>query len=292
MKAKNQWSKLPLVWHNGDILMVSIVFTWQLPIIRRFCEWHYQAGHYIRVGGPAIMLMPSFLSDIAEIGGQYPVLQRHNPNATFTSRGCVRSCEFCSVPKIEGELVELKEWEIKPIVCDNNILACSQAHFDKVVDSLKPLKGIDFNQGLDARLLTDHHLNRLSELHTPILRFAWDHINSESFVIGAIKRTIEAGFPKSRIKCYVLFGYKDTPNDALYRLETLKSLGIKPNPQRYQPLNTLKKDSFVDKNWTEYELHRMIGYWSRQNWLSKIPYKEYTIHYRSKSRLTKDFEAE
>lgn len=279
---QNEWSKHPVIWHDGDTLMVSVVFTWQLPIVRRLCEWNHQAGKHIHVGGTAIELMPSFLSDIAEVGGQYPALQRHNQNATFTSRGCIRSCEFCAVPKVEGGLIELNEWEPKPIVCDNNILACSQAHFDKVIDRLKPLKGVDFNQGLDVRLLTSHHLERLRELHIPILRFAWDHINYERFVLDAIKRTLASGCPRSRIRCYVLFGFKDTPEDALYRLETLKSLGIKPNPQRYQPLDILKKDSFVDKNWTEYELHRMVRYWSRQNWLSKMPYEEYTISYHRK----------
>lgn len=281
--SKEGWSKHPVIWHDGDTLMISVVFTWQLPIVRCLCEWNHQAGKHIRVGGVAIELMPSFLADIAEVGGQYPALQKHNPHATFTSRGCIRSCEFCAVPEVEGGLVELNEWEPKPIVCDNNILACSQKHFDKVIDSLKSFKGVDFNQGLDARLLTNYHLDRLRELHTPILRFAWDHIDSERVVLDAIKRTMLAGFPKSRIKCYVLFGFKDTPEDALYRLETLKSLGIRPNPQRYQPLDILKKDSFVDKRWTEYELHRMVRYWSRQNWLSKMPYEEYTTGYRRKA---------
>lgn len=282
---QNNWSKNPIVWHDGDVLMISVVFTWHLPVVRRLCEWNHQAGKRILVGGTAIGLMPSFLSDIAEVGGQYPALQKHNLNATFTSRGCIRSCEFCAVPKIEGNLVELKEWEPKPVVCDNNILACSRAHFNKVIDRLKSLKAVDFNQGLDVRLLTNHHLERLRELHTPILRFAWDHINYESLVLDAIRRTIEAGFPKSRIKCYVLFGFKDTPEDALYRLETLKSLGIKPNSQRFQPLDALKIDSFVDNNWTEYELHRMHRYWSRQNWLSKMPYEDFTISYRRKAKV-------
>ena len=58
---KNEWSKHPVVWHDGETLMVSVVFTWQLPIIRRLCEWNHQAGKHIRVGGVAIDLIPSFL---------------------------------------------------------------------------------------------------------------------------------------------------------------------------------------------------------------------------------------
>lgn len=50
----NNWSKHPIVWHDGDVLMISVVFTWQLPIVRRLCEWNHQAGKHIRVGGTAV----------------------------------------------------------------------------------------------------------------------------------------------------------------------------------------------------------------------------------------------
>lgn len=235
-----------------------------------------QEGFHVRAGGPAVSLIPEILAGVAELGGDVPALVHHNPEATFTTRGCIRRCKFCAVPITEGHFKELKHWERKPIVCDNNILASSNRHFDKVIDSLKTIQGIDFNQGLDCRLLTIYHADRLAELDLSMVRLAWDYIGEESNVRWAIDKLKRVGIPKSKIRCYVLVGYNDTPADALYRCETLKSWGIgKPNAMHYQPLDCLVKNSFVAPGWTKQELARFCSYWNRQAWLSKVPYKEY-----------------
>jgi hypothetical protein len=271
-----EWPKKTITWVERDKAFVSVPFTWNLPRAYSTCVWLKQEGYEVNAGGPAVSLMPEYLKDVAHIGKEINALPHHNTMATFTSRGCIRSCSFCAVPKIEGELRELKEWEPKPIVCDNNLLACSQRHFDSVIDRLKPIQGVDFNQGLDARLLTDHHVDRLKELSLALVRFSWDNIASESIVIDSIKRMIAAGFPKGRIRVYVLFGFNDSPDDALYRFETLKKLGLpKNNPQRYQPLDALTKNEYVAPNWTHRELQRFMRYWSEQRWLSKVPFNEF-----------------
>jgi len=268
------WPKKAIDWIEGNTAFVSVPFTWELPRAYSRCIFLKQQGYKVRAGGPAVSLMPDYLRDVAEIGGAVDALWHHNPDATFTSRGCIRECGFCAVPKIEGELKELDEWKPKPIICDNNFLACSGRHFDKVIDSLKAFKGVDFNQGLDARLLTEYHAGRLAELDCTI-RLAWDHIGPESQVFKAIETLLRAGFSKRNIRIYVLIGYDDTPRDALYRLETLKAFGIWPNPQRYNPLDTLKRDSYVAPNWTHRELHRFMRYWARQRWLEHISFDEY-----------------
>jgi hypothetical protein len=275
------WSKSIIHWREGEQVFVSVPFTWYLPLAKKLCAWNKQAGLYVHAGGPAVDLMPEYLYDVAdETGGEmYPLpLGRHNPDATFTTRGCIRRCRFCAVPKIEGEFRELSDWIPAPIVCDNNLLASSRRHFDSVVDHLKGFRGVDFNQGLDARLLNNHHIERLQELRLPKLRFAFDHISVESTVMDAIDRVLKAGFAHRRIGCYVLFGFEDSPEDALYRAEAIKARGIKPFLQRYQLIEgdqALKKDSWVGPGWTGKEMHRFQRYWCRQNWLSKIPYSEF-----------------
>jgi len=270
------WTKSIIDWTEDDTAFLSITFTWQLPQAYPLCIWYKQLGYHVKVGGVAVSLMPDYLRGVAEIGNNNTdVLWRHNPDATFTSRGCIRTCDFCAVPKIEGELVELQNWEVKPVVCDNNLLACSRRHFDKVIDSLKSLKNVDFNQGLDARLLNAYHISRLRELNLSVVRLAWDHIEEENIVLRAIHALLDAGFPKSKIRAYVLFNYKDTPDDALYRCETLKAMGILPNVQRFQPLDTLRKNSYISPHWNKVLLADFARYWSRQIYLYHIPFSEY-----------------
>jgi len=269
------WSKKALEWIDGNKAYISVAFTWDLPKAKERASTLVTEGYTVYAGGPACLLMPEYLSDVAHVNAlEVSALERHNPEATFTSRGCVRNCKFCAVPKIEGKLVELDNWPVRPIVCDNNLLACSKAHFDKVVDRLKPLKKIDFNQGLDARLLTKYHADRLAELDC-MTRLAFDSVNYESQFMRAYEALRKAKIAKRRIRVYVLIGFDDTPEDALYRLELVRSLKITPNPMRYQPLDILKKNSYVSPDWTDKELKRYMRYWSRLRWLNSVPFEEY-----------------
>jgi hypothetical protein len=270
------WSKKSLEWIEGNKAYISVPFTWYLPDTYSRCVWYRQQGYEVHAGGPAVSLIPDYLRDVAMVNGEnIEALSRHNNQATRTSTGCIRACPFCAVRIIEGDLRELEIWAPKPIVCDNNLFACSTKHFDRVIDSLKPIPSVDFNQGLDVRLINSHHIDRLKELKLPLLRFSWDWMNEETIIVDTIKTLLANGFPKRRIRVYVLIGYNDSPADALYRLQTLKNLGIKTNPQRYQPLDILVKNSYVAPLWTNSELHRFMLYWSQQAWLSTIPFENF-----------------
>ena len=267
-----KWSKDIVTWRIGRAFYVSVPFTWLLPEARCVAE-NYNGPVY--AGGPAVDLMPEVMRDVAVLDEPSPVppLAMHNPLATFTTRGGPNRCPFCAVPKIEGDFVELQDWPVRPIVCDNNILASSREHFDRVIDRLKGLPYVDFNQGLDASLLTPHHARRLAELNGVKVRFAFDSLNDESVVADAIVLARKHGLKD--FGCYVLIGFHDTPNDALYRLEKLREWGIRPNPMRYQPLNALEKDCYVEEGWTNHELRRMMCYYSRLRWVEHIPYEDF-----------------
>lgn len=271
------WSKTFVEWIDGPIAYLSVVFTWDLPKAYMRAVWLTEEGYQVKAGGPACLLMPDYLAGVAEVNGLgVDALQRHNPEATFTSRGCIRKCKFCAVPKIEGDLTELDHWEPKRLVCDNNLLACSRKHFDKVIDSLQGVEGVDFNQGLDARLLSQYHAERLAELDLPVIRLAWDSVKYERQFWKAVACLHNAGIPKSRVRPYVLIGFDDDPEDALYRLQSLKDAGHLPlSPMRYQPLDALVKDEYVGPNWTDRELRRFMRYWFRQQYFSPIPFEEF-----------------
>lgn len=262
-------------WAEEGTAYLSVVFSWHLDRAWQRAVWYRALGYRVRAGGPAIDINPEALADVAEVGGEVDALPRHNPKATFTTRGCIRHCPFCAVPSVEGEFRELDNWPIRPTICDNNFLASSRTHFDDAIDKLKPLNNVDFNQGLDSRLLTDYHATRLAELDLYVARLAWDDTAYEAQFMRAYERLRKAGIPASIIRVYVLIGFNDTPEDALYRLQTIKGLGSWPNPMRYQPLGVRKRNGYVAPEWTERQLRDYMRYWSRLRWLEHIPFEEY-----------------
>lgn len=271
------WSNGIAEWIEENTAFVSAVFSWNVQKAYMRCVYLKSQGYHVRVGGQVVTMNPETFSKF-DTTGLINALPHHNTDAVFTSRGCVRNCSFCLVPKIEGKLVELDNWEIKPIICDNNLLATSQLHFDTVIDRLieNKITGIDFNQGLDARILTDHHAAQFSRLpKDTIIRLAWDHISTEKLYLESFDRLTLAGVKPHQIRTYVLIGYNDTPEDARYRLEKVRSLGALPNPMRYQPLDAEKRNSYVGENWNEKQLKDYMRYYSQLNRMSGFTFDEY-----------------
>lgn len=236
-------------------------FTWLLGEAKQIASvWNGD----VLIGGPGLM-KPT------ECEGFEPIVF-HNPCATFTTRGCPRKCEFCAVPILEGKFKELSNFRPAPVICDNNLLAATKKHIRRVVDRLKIFPQIDFNQGLDANLFTPEIADMLGELRCRI-RFAFDSWAMESAVKDAIE--LCRRHTTKNIGVYCLIGFNDNPEDARARLELIRSWGIRPNPMRYQPLNTIMKNSYVALGWTERKLRDITRYYSRLAWLEHIPFEDY-----------------
>lgn len=111
-------------------------------------------------------------------------------NVGFTTRGCVRKCEFCFVPKMEGlirpvaDVLQIWDGKSKEIMLlDNNILALP-AHFRKICDQIRTNKlKVDFNQGMDLRILYVNQtlVRELQTIRHPEFKFAWD-LDDDSMV--------------------------------------------------------------------------------------------------------------
>lgn len=282
------WFKKPIHWEDNTAHYYSIVFSWQLHKWIKTVQPELD-GKKIIVGGPAVKLNPEIIPSFVIIGKDIPTLWRHNIFATKTSTGCIRNCSFCAVPKLEGKLKEIKKWEVKPILIDNNLLACSIKHFDSVIDNLKKLKWCDFNQGLDARILTKYHAGRFAELKNPLIRLAFDHTKNEKQFLKAFELLRNAGINKKNIRVYVLIGFKDTPEDALYRLRLVNNLKIKTSAMRYQPLDTKNRNEYVDKNWTDRQLIDYMKYWNNLRYFAGIPFDEYDYKSRRVGYKTNEY---
>lgn len=260
MNAIYSWKKGIVTWKDRGRLYISVPFSWLRGKAREIAtEWSGESF----IGGPGLM-KPTYIDD--------EPIRRHNPFATFTTRGCPNSCSFCAVPIIEGEFREIPKFRPAPMICDNNFLAASMNHIKNVIESVKSFSLVDFNQGLDALRFNRAHAELLSSLKCKI-RFAFDHWGQETALVEAVKLCKER--VTKDIGVYCLIGYKDNPKEARARLEFIRSLGIRPNPMRYQPLNIENKNSFIDKNWTEEEMRKMMKYYSRLRWFEHIPYDEF-----------------
>lgn len=147
----------------------------------------------------------------------------------FTTRGCIRKCYFCKVPAHEGVIKEncdiYEFWDKKHkqiVLLDNNILALPN-HFKKIASQLLDNNlGIDFNQGLDHRLLTPELCSILLSLkHSAEIRFAFDDISYTPSVIKALEMLKEAGMRDGGSRWYLYIGEKDTFETAYERMKIL-----------------------------------------------------------------------
>jgi len=148
----------------------------------------------------------------------------------FTTRGCIRNCYFCKVPKHEGKIRANSDiyefWNKKHkeiILLDNNILALPE-YFKKIAKQIKDNNLIvDFNQGLDHRLLTPEICKILLGLkHKREIRFAYDHISYEPMVIKAIGMLKEAGLGDWKTRWYVYVGENDDFHSVYKRIKLLR----------------------------------------------------------------------
>lgn len=157
----------------------------------------------------------------------------------FTSRGCIRKCPFCFVPKKEGSFRQ--DSEIKDIINprsnviilhDNNLTADPYC-----IEKLHEIRDrnliVDINQGCDVRLMTPEIAQAMSEVHhLRSLHYAWDLMGFEKQVIEGIK-IMSRFIPASKHMCFCLVGFNTTFEEDMYRVKKLQSLGVRPYIMRY-----------------------------------------------------------
>ena len=230
-----------------------------------------------------------------DIDYKYPA---HDAYFTYMTRGCGMKCAFCAVQTLEPtyypyisikDTIRRVDEQFGPkkdlLLMDNNVLRSS--HFDEIIDEIKELgfaKGatyinpktgkqvqrfVDFNQGLDAFLLTDHKAQRLGELAIRPARIAFDHIEDTEAYKTAIRRCAKYGI--THMSNYLLYNgvdftgkghsyHADTPEDLYERMHISMDLqeqlteemghhvAIFSFPMRYIPLEDLQR-GFVGTNW-------------------------------------------
>ncbi len=223
--------------------------------------------------GSRIQIHKGLVPEAENILPDYSLVPEWNASIIFTSRGCVRKCHFCSVPILEPEFKAKKSirhliypGHKKVILWDNNILA--SPYWKDIFDELDELSlEVDFNQGLDARLVNEEVALRIKRLKINVVRLAYDSNQIRKNLYNAINLLKSVGINGRKILVYCIHNTEyDTPEDFLNRIKDLLDWGVVAYPMRYQPLTPTPKNTYISPTWTYEELEmiakarRVIGY--------------------------------
>ena len=239
---------------KADKVYISCVFE----INKHECD-QYENNAKFLIGGSGYNITTKLPEDIENV--------RPRINLGFTTRGCIRNCKFCIVQQKEGriravgDLLDLWDGKSKDVVLlDNNILALPK-HFKLIC---KQARGnnirLDFNQGLDCRLLTQDIVEDLKSIRTFDLHFAFDDMSYFEDVDNAITLLQENNI--KRCNWLMLTGFNTTLKEDLWRANYLRSRNQVAYVMRYN--QSKRKDLIPLSRWV-----------NNRSWFRAISWKEF-----------------
>ena len=226
-------------WWTGfshyDRVYMSKVFTFTPDF-----EYCFNADE-IRTGGTGYRDYSSLPPEVEATAPDYSIYPIFKKAIGFLTRGCIRDCPWCIVPKKEGQIRPAATWEeIKRpdsreiLFLDNNVLA-SEYGIEQIDRMGREKVWVDFNQGLDARLITPEVAGMLARLHwIRFIRFSCDTSAMLPVIEQATAYMREAGFSPSRFWCYALI---QDVEEAHRRVKALREMGVEPFAQPYRDFN-------------------------------------------------------
>lgn len=212
-----------------DKLYGACVFDWN----KNICEMLEQCG--VEIGGCGSTHKEKVLTHEQEhIFPDYSLYGIKDKSFGFLTRGCPRHCPFCIVGDKEGlisrkvaDLSEFWNGQKEICLCDPNMFACKdwQSLAGQLIDS-KAL--IDFNQGVDIRIMTKEKVDALNSMNLSMVHFAWDNYPDEHCYNQLKKYRDRFKLDGRHLTVYVLTNYNTTIEQDLDRLYKLRSLDYTP----------------------------------------------------------------
>jgi hypothetical protein len=257
-----------------DIIYITSLFTYQAYYVVDSVKYYKNRfpNARVKVGGIMATLMPQYIKGKTGIEPHLGLLRgaENCPpdyswypglpySISFTTRGCPRNCCFCAVKKHESEFKVKENWpkdiditKRQIIFWDNNWLA--SPNFEKDVEKLMKFRKvgitqIDFNQGLDCRLLDENKVKLLSKIKIKPLRLAFDNCSEDGHIQKAIQLAQKYGLKDIRV--YVLYNFEDkndTPEYFYYRVSEINKLGALVYPMRFRSLNSAN-GQYISSQW-------------------------------------------
>lgn len=204
----------------------------------------------------------------------------------FTTRGCIRNCYFCIVREKEGRFRRVQHpsefhdpEHKKAMLMDNNILADKDWFFTVTDWLIENNISVDFNQGLDIRLMDSDIAERLTEVrHFKPWKFAFDDMSVRPTVEKGIQILADAGMHLKRNVIFYVYCHGDEQfDDALERCKILRSHNVGSFPMYNQHAPRTRRMTDL-KRWALPQV-----YWS-------IDFDKFRYDYRSNPEVQVNME--
>ena len=189
--------------------------------------------------------MPDEIEHIYPDYSIYPTLTKDTAYG-FLTRGCPRGCHFCIVSQKEGlrseKVANLSEWwngQKKIVLCDPNLLAYKD-HMELMQQLIDSKAWVDFNQGIDCRLLTEQNIEAINKIKLKEIHFAWDYMHEEKRVLRGLELYAKMAVRKPHGHfgtVYCLTNYDTSMEENIYRIYKLRDMGYDPYVMVYDKPN-------------------------------------------------------
>ncbi len=160
----------------------------------------------------------------------------------YLTRGCPRNCAFCHTTQKDGsrsvkvaDVSEFWNGQKDIVLLDQNILACKD-HIDLLDQLISTGARIEFNGGLDIRLINEKNIEKIKRLKLKCIHFAFDRWQDKDIIEPRLRMFAEkTGFNKNRgrVMVYVLCNFDTTLEQDIYRIQLCRELKFSPYPMIY-----------------------------------------------------------
>jgi hypothetical protein len=172
--------------------------------------------------------------EIEHIYPDYSLYPEQTKDTAFgvLTRGCPRQCSFCHTSQKDGtishkvaDLSEFWRGQKNIMLLDQNILACKdwRSLLQQLIDSKA---NVEFNGGLDIRLMTEEKAKYISQIKQKTIHFAWDRYEDKEKILPKFEMFKRmTNLHSSKLIVYTIVNYDTTIEQDLERIYTLKKLG-------------------------------------------------------------------